>query len=230
MAITRIGSLTQINSSTNASSQSVSVPTDAELMVVVVSGYESVANFFTSGSLTIGGDAFTAVSAGSNSDTSFFMGAMFYKVLPATGTQTLAWDWAGSSISNGAIIRYAFYRGIDTSSPVRDSHGTQNQTGFTISKTLTAQSGDLILAWQHLFDAGTNTFSWTNATKVADATDFNGAAGSYAEGAPTGNVAITCTHTNTDGGLSTLVLKPAAAGGGSSAAPQHNLTLLGVGN
>lgn len=43
-----------------------------------------------------------------------------YYVISSTGTLTLAWDW-GAAPTNGASICVAFYKGVDTVTPINDS-------------------------------------------------------------------------------------------------------------
>jgi hypothetical protein len=67
----------------------------------------------------------TAVSSGQDSNTSLFMGAMFYLVNPPTGTQTLAWDWLGSTNpTDGVVLVHGYYKGNATVSMARDTDGS----------------------------------------------------------------------------------------------------------
>src|SRR5204862_5984311 len=93
LPVTRVGGWTEIQSATNTGTASVTVPSDATLMVVFVTGYRS-GSYFSTGVVTIGGASMTAVGADSNN--SAFKGAAFYRALPPTGARTLAWDWAGT--------------------------------------------------------------------------------------------------------------------------------------
>src|SRR5205085_164848 len=123
-AVARTGSLTEINSSVNSASQSVTVPSDATLAVVSVSGYQTSANYFHSGTVTLGGSAMTAASTTQDSNTAYLYGAMFYLANPPTGTQTLAWDWLGTNAPNdGVIIVHGYYKGNATVSVARDTDG-----------------------------------------------------------------------------------------------------------
>lgn len=214
-AISRIGSLTEIQSSANSGSQAISVPADAQMILVGVSGYYGSANYFTGGSVTLNGAALTAASAGSNSSTSYFMGGLFYRFSPSTGTQTLAWDWPGTAApASGVVIVYGFYKGIDTTA-VRDADGKQGQAASYSTKTLAAQSGDMIVAWGHIYGNGSIGIDWTNALKVADfeaSGQYRNAAGTWAEATPTGNVAVSYAHSGgDDGGISAIVVKPSGA-------------------
>lgn len=203
--VTRIGSVAQIDSGGNSGSQAVTVGTGASLFVVCASGWQNTINYFTSGSVTIAGAAMTPVSTSSDASTSFLHGACFYKTSPATGSQTLAWDWVGTSAPDvGTSILYASYSGSNTTTPARDTYGTQNNDASTATDTMTAETGDLIISWQSLYNA--SSFSWTGATKILDSTTYNNATASWAETSPTGNQQVTCTHTTTDGSLTAMVI------------------------
>jgi len=226
-AITRTGSFSTEAHVTNTGSFSVTVPADAEIMVLGVTGFQSTASYFSSGSVTVGGAAMTAV--GFDSDTTKFQGSLFYKVLPATGTQTVAFDWAGTTAPEfGVIFVYAFYKGIDTASTIRSSNGAQQATNPHATSTLTAQSGDLIVAWMAQFTASESTVTWTGATEVQAVTAISQTDGSWAEASPTGNQTVSASGSdNQDGGVGAIVLKPAGGGGGGSTS--RNFLLLGVG-
>lgn len=215
MAITRIGSITSVAiGNANTGSTSITVPSDAQLIVVGVSGFpiDASASFFSGGSLKLNGVALTAVATDTNS--SAFEGALFYLNLPATGSQTLAWDWGGTgNVLDGPLVAYGFYKGIDANGPVRSSSGVQAGVDPHMSGTLTAQSGDLIVAWGSHFVSNTDrSFSWTGATEVQGFTNVGNADGSWAEASPTGNqtVSYTCSE-NSDGGVAAIVLKPAGS-------------------
>lgn len=225
-AITRIGSVTQVNSIPNTGSSSVSVPSDAEMMVVAISGFESGAGYFSGGTVTIAGISMSVVAA--DGDNTKFMGAMFYKILPTTGTQTLAWNWSGTNPSEaGVVIAYGFYKGMDTVSPLRDSDGAQQAANPHVSKTLTAQSGDLIVAWMFQYAPSDSTITWTGATSIYDSSVSVDGKGSWAEASPTGNQTVSASgSSNQDGGVIAIVLKQ-AGGGGST--PASQLSVLGVG-
>lgn len=243
MAITRIGSLvesTVAGRATNTGSDTaVSVPADAEIMVICFHGYESLygAGFFSSGTVTIGGQACTAATTAGDANTSYFMGAMFYRLSPSTGTQTLAWDWLGvSGPTNAARIVYGFYKGLDLAgTPVRDADGIQTSpVGAQATPTLTASAGDLLVAWSWAW-YGTNdnggSSSWTNATEVTTyPIRYDQCVASWAEGSPSGNTTVKWTPWAgiEDGGVIGLVLSP-TSGGVSLAPAQAAAALTGKG-
>lgn len=224
MPISVIGSFTPFNLSTGntGSITGITVPADAEAMIAGFSGYpdDNSASYFSGGAVNIGGSAFTLVAG--DGDSNAMEGALGYRILPPTGTQTLAWDWAGSATITGfpGVCFYGFIKGIDTASPIRDSYG-HNQTAIPISTpSLLAQTGDLIISWGFQFDDGTDsTSNWTNATGT-DLTHNVNVDGSIGQTSPTGNIVITYNSSRSgDGGICSLVFKPASGGGGSSIIP-----------
>jgi hypothetical protein len=185
-------------------------------MIVGVGGYDGTAGWFTNGSVTIGGAAMTAISGG-DASTSAFMGAMFYKVLPPTGTQTFAWDLQGTNVpADGNYWVWAFYKGIDTASPIRDSDASQQAGNPHTSKTLTAIAGDLIVAFMWQFSTVESTITWTGATEVQALTRTVQTDGSWAHTSPSGNQTVSASASdNQDGGVAAIVLKAAGGGGGA---------------
>lgn len=233
MAIVQTGSVLQFNISTDNSgtvSSAITVPDDAQLVLVGVSGYHSVSNYFSGGSMTFtkgGVDTamtpwITGAGAGDYS-TSYYMAAGFYLVLPDTGAnKTLKWDWAGTQNATTApIVSVTFWKGINTSSPVRAQGGVQN-TGlpYTISD-LAAQSGDKVVAFVGCYVGGIegSIDSWSNLTEIAELTYYSSGDGAWAAGDPSGTVAVAAS-TGTDigdGGMVAIVLRPAEGGLSQSA-------------
>ena len=230
MAITQTGSILYFapNSGANTGtvSTTITVPGDAELVVVGVSSYHSVANYLTGGALTFtkgGGD--TTMLEGSNlgdGDTSAFMAGLFYLVLPDTGTnKTLKWDWSGTDLNNyPPIFSVTFWKGIDTSDAVRSTSGAQNFAPPFTTGTLTAVTGDLTIAWTGFWCNGAEQTvdSWTNLTELAEVARAVDCDGAWATASPTGNgtVAVATTSISSDGGIVAIVFKAAAAGGALS--------------
>lgn len=141
MAVARTGNYTIIACANNATSHTVTVPSDATFIVVGVAGYESsTANYYGSGSITIGGAAMTlAYDAGSNAST--MQCALFFKANPATGSQTLSWDWAGSNNATyGTHLYVSFYTGTSSGSLVATG-GEQALVATASAGTLTVSAG-----------------------------------------------------------------------------------------
>lgn len=196
-AITRTGSVSEIESTANSGSQSITVPSDATLIVVTVTGYTSgeTATRLTSGTLTLAGNSLTAQVVAAAGTTDYDLAGVFYRVNPATGSQTLAWDWNGTATwTDGGHIIYAFYKGVDTASPIKDSDtATQagaSSTATATTPTLTASSGDMIFSGLYAWDTTNPTsITWTNATEV-NGNVYNNSWGGAAETFPSGDVAV----------------------------------------
>lgn len=240
-AITQTGSLLQFNPS-NANSGTVSstitVPADAQIVLVGISGYNgATANFFSGGSMTFtkgGVDtamtvAVTGANGGDNS-TAAFMCAMYYMVSPDTGSnKTLKWDWAGANTADNApLVSVIFFTGVETTSAVRSALGKQAAGVPFTTGTLTAQSGDLAVATVGAFAASEGTAdTWSNLSTLSQMTIYGSSDGAWGSGSPSGNetVALSTATNFADGGIVAIILIPTA----SAASTSHNLTLLGVG-
>src|SRR6267142_2250649 len=104
MAIVQTGSVLQFTglgtANTGTVSTTITVPADAELVVVGWSGFSSTANFFSTGSMTFtkgGVDTAMTMVSGADGNTGLWQAAMAYLVLPDTGSnKTLKWDWLGA--------------------------------------------------------------------------------------------------------------------------------------
>jgi hypothetical protein len=207
----RIGSLGTLTNRDSPGSAAMTVPSDATMVIVAVTGYHDLfPHYFSNGSLTLGGQTMTAVAA--DGDATKHMGALFYLVNPPIGNQTLAWDWLGDSSnvpSAGARIVYGFYKGVDTASPVRSSSGTQQASNPHATGSLAALSGDLIVAWVAAFSGGEElTFTWQNAMEVSEFSVFEFADGAWAETSPTGAQTVSANGSvDTDAGIAAIVLK-----------------------
>ena len=222
MAIEQTGSVLEFNAigtgNSGTVSSTITVPADAELVIVTVSGAGPDADYFSGGSMTFtqGGSQVAMVSPTNVGDASAaaWMGAVFYLVSPDTGSnKTLNWDWLGTSSAGDApVISVTFWKGIDTGDPVRDVDGTQGDLLPFTSPTLTAVSGDLIFAWAYFFSpAGEGTIdSWSNLTLLSQINSTAGGSdGALATGSPSGDTTVEATTgTNVgQGGIIAIVLK-----------------------
>jgi hypothetical protein len=207
----RIGSLSTSTSRANSGSTAITVPSDATMAIASVWGYhDGFANYFSGGSLELGGQAMTAVAA--DGDTSKEMGALFYLVNPPTGSQNLDWDWLGDSsnaASHGVRFVYAFYKDVDTASPIRSFSGVQQASNPHETGTLTALPGDLIVASVAAWTEGNElTFTWTNATEVSEFAAYELTDGAWAEASPTAAQTVSADGSlSLDGGIAAIVLK-----------------------
>lgn len=231
MAIVQTGSVLQFpglgSGNTGTVSSTITVPADAELVVVGWSGFSNTSGFFSSGGMTFTkGGVDTAMNSVAGGDTagSNWGAGYFYLVLPDTGSnKTLKWDWLGAGVADSAnnVCSVTFWKGIDTASPVRGSSAGQSGTTppYT-SGTITAASGDLIIAWVAGFVTAEGTINtWSNLSLLSQITaDGPVADGAWATGSPSGNTTVAAsTGTNfDDGGIVAVAFKAAAAGGTSS--------------
>lgn len=212
MSVTRTGSVGSIQSALNSSSQAITVPSDAEIIVVSAGGYEPVASYFSGGAVTLNSVPLT-VGRADDTDTAKVMSAMFYLVNPATGSQTLAWDWVGTTTPDvGVQIYYSFYKGVNKASPIRDSQGIQQTGSTSVSRTVAnTQPGDMICAYSHMEQNNPNYptgIDWTNATEVTE-NAYNKSNNAYAENSAGADVTVTATGT-----------------GGSGSSYYYNLSIL----
>lgn len=233
MAWTRLGTDTW-TSNANSGSSSRTIPAGTEITLIYVAGYlGTTANYFSSGTLTINGVGMTTFGATSDDSTSFFMGCGWRLMSPASGAQTVAWDWSGAGApSDGVLFVAVHYSGINTSDPVRDSDGTQEAALPYETKTLTAVAGDMISIAVFGFVGGSagSVTAWSNATEISEFEGFVNADITLAEHEPSGNVVIaTTTAVNyQDGGIIALVMKPATGGGGAGYGALERTPLRGI--
>jgi hypothetical protein len=242
MAVTQIGSLAENQCGTGATgSFDVTVPNDADVIVVGVHGlgaYDAQFTLTTSG-VSIEGTACEVEVTQGNTSASTFQSAMWVGnvvALRGSTTATIAWAWRGT-LANDARMVYGFYKGVDmTSFPtsaVRDQDGVQDgdMSGGATTPSLTASSGDRIVAWASGYTGGTpGGPTWTSpiASVTNYLTPYASGVASWAEGNPTGNMAVaeTAWATVDDGGICAVVLIP-AAGGGQIARPVSDVSVGG---
>lgn len=234
MAITQTGSslsyvsnvgLPQPAVNSGTVDSTITVPADAEFVIATWSGYDSTSTYFSTGSMTFTkGGVDTAMTSVSGGDTlNGWCAAMFYLALPDTGSnKTLKYDWLGTlaPVEHTSLCTVSFWKGMNTGSPVRGTGGAQAGSAPYTSTSITALTGDLIVAW-----VGASTIvpsvdgtvdSWSNLSLLSQFTV--GASGSSADGAlatgsPTGDTTVAASTTTglQDGGIVAISLKPASA-------------------
>jgi hypothetical protein len=183
---------------------SITVPSDADAVVVFVSTYRGTANALTSGSngVTLGG-ASPDAEIGADSNTAAFMSAGWAFLAPGTGSKTVAWTFGGSG-SDFHEFGWIAYKGVGS---VRGTNSAQATSGNK-SAAYTASSGDNIaVAFAEFGGSGAGT--WTNATEVANG-NVSTSYLSIANATPSGNVTITGNDVGNDGGIAGIVLVPSA--------------------
>lgn len=216
MSVERTGSVFEIHSASNTGSQSVTVPADATLMVVgvVAATSETITNFLDGASLSLDGASLSNGRMDDN-DYNYILTGVFYKASPATGNKTFAWNFGGTANSPvGNHIFIAFYKGVDTSNPIRSAGGEQDDDANATTGSLTAASGDALFGVAGAFRSPTNAtnITWSNAIELDD-DEYNGIRGACAEAFPAGNVTVTATQSGGSGteyatSISAIVMQP----------------------
>jgi len=206
-AVARLGSVQTFTSSAITSSQNISVPAGADIMTLVVGGFDGD-DVFSGGTITLGGNALQIGFDGDDNGSTAHQGILYYiDVSSLSGVQSLAWTWNGSgSLLIGANFLYAFYDGVDTTSPIRASGGQQDTDGNFTTGTLAAVAGDMIVAGMAF--TSNATVAWSGATEALNTSDFNGNMTSVAEESLSGNTTVSTTLTvgDPDGSLMALAL------------------------
>jgi hypothetical protein len=159
-----------VTSSADSGSQSVTVPSDADCMLIGVGGWTGGARvLMPMTTLTLNGVACTALQSSNNS--SFDKIDFRRLVAPAVGSQTLAWDFGGTgAISEGALFLLAFFKGVDQASPIIGSGlttGTTDVTGLG-----TAGAGDMMCGMSVSFDTAV-TVTGSSQTSLSTPARFN---------------------------------------------------------
>jgi hypothetical protein len=227
MAIEQTGTVQRFgfNSSANTGNvaTNITVPADAEIVIGLVSKFQGTADGLAAMTFTKGGSQVAMTKVAGDGSTSAWQGALFYLVLPDTGSnKTWAWDWVGTGNSADPenLVSLTFWKGIDTASPVRDSDSIQGNSFPLTTPSLTAQTGDKIVAGFAGFAGSEGTVdSWTNLTELSELAGSTYADATWATGDPTGNTTVSVASVSgySEGALMALVLKPAA--GASAAGP-----------
>jgi hypothetical protein len=203
------------NSSNVTGSFDITVPADADCLIVYVSTYVGAANgLVNTYGVTAEGSARNATANASGSN-SFYQGAGYLFLNPPTGSGvTIAWSFGGAVDQH--LFGWVAYKGVAS---VRNTDGAQGYPPPSIA--FTASSGDLIsVAVEQYYDQST-AFTWTNATKISDGYDGRTSLLSMADTSPADNVTISAIyHVTCDGGLMGFVLIPKSD---SKSLPPHIL-------
>lgn len=212
MAVARV-SLVRIDNSADSGSQSVTVPSGANAMIVGVGGYVSgstVASRLDGASLSLDGQSLSFLVGGAilnavGSPTGELVGLFGRAGLPAAGSYTFAWDWEGSGAwSEGGTMFLAFLSGVDQSTPfgsalaATPNGGTGSRTATT--GTLTIAAGDYVGVVGYGWSPTLGGFTWgTNLTEQADAA-YNSGVSAWGDGTPASNQTAAATYTWGGGG------------------------------
>ena len=146
MAVERTGTAVTINTASDSSSQSITVPSDATLAVVFFGGYISAGTHVAGDvTLTLGGTTMTNVAH--NPGTASGVNGIWIRQLlyPSTGSQTFAWS-TGRTFNYGILITIVFYKGVDTVNPIKSSSAIDTSGGTPTPITgLTYATGDMMV-------------------------------------------------------------------------------------
>lgn len=217
MAVVRTGSVLDIHSNVNSSSQVITVPSDATLAVVGISGWCYNNDYFWSGgSLKLNNVSFDVTQVEDGGSAVYDATVLFTLKNPSVGSQLLEWDWKGTAApTEGSHIIIAFYKGNNLTNPIRSTGGQQQNDHDATTGVLSALSGDLALAVAYGFSD--QLISWTGATNKSQ-DYYNYCRGAFAEVEPSGNVTITASKAGGDDAYVTIsgCVIAVAAGGGTS--------------
>ncbi len=212
-SVTRTGSVTvQSIGLNNTGSVEVTVPSDADYVVVGVTAWSPPdSGFYSGGSLTLNGGALSVIAA-ADTNISYDVSALFGIKATSTGTKNLVWDWVGSGSSlHHCWISVAYYKGVDQDNPIRDSGSEQGSGSANVSTgEMTGLSGDMAVA---VVESESSSVTWSGATQVASSATYI----YYGEGSPSGNVTITVSSISW-GAIAGGVLRQADGGGETGAA------------
>ncbi len=142
MAASYTGTPIKIDSSANSGSTSITVPADATAIVVFWRGWLS--GTISMSSLTIAGAALSLAENVATSGDADAVG-VGYKIGPATGSQTFAWDLTGTTaLDEGSPYIVCYLKDTNAGDPVSDSDtaATASAGPTTESVTLTTASTD----------------------------------------------------------------------------------------
>lgn len=214
MAIARLGSEYSDSGShlrtVGNHAPAVTIPATSEFAIIYLGFFEGTTGQHPT-TVSLNGQAATLIVA-FDSSTAFYQGALYYVPTPSSGSVTLSWD-NPVDFDDGVSVRIAFFTGGDIASGVaslvRDSDGAGNSAN-AVTKTLTAQAGDLII-WGYMSDSATPTFT-NGASFNQSSTGFTSGLAEYS---PSGNTTVNCNGgASTTPGIVAAVLKAAGGGGG----------------
>jgi len=204
MAIERIGTEV-VQSSVVTGSASVTVPSDCTFVLLLMNTFGPNA---PPDYVRINGIDFTKVIDWTT-DFDHRYTHIYRLSNPSTGVQTFSWSWGG--VWSGNIYCLVYFKGVDTTSPIRDSDSDYD---IDSSVVLTTAAGDLVVGI-----VGDTSGSDPNAapagsgqTEIIDSDEFNGLEASVGEELATGaSVTFNCTGSSYET-LCACTLIPAAGG------------------
>lgn len=145
MAVERTGTAVTINTSSNSSSQSITVPNDATLAEVFLGVFTwDATNAAADFTATLGGSSLQSVNFSPATSTGSWDCYARLLVNPPTGSQTFAWS-VERSPTYGNIFTIVFYRGVDTTSPIAASAGLDGSGSSPSITGLSYSTGDMMV-------------------------------------------------------------------------------------
>lgn len=203
-SVERTGSVVHFGSSADSGTQSITAPSDAEFMVVFISGYPGgstcraggAALTYNSVSMTA---SFVTPKAGTaECDATRQTVAIHTLDAPATGSNTLAWNLGDTGdATEGLNYNVAFYKGV-SGTPVKATGGQASydaDTDITSGALTTEASKDLVVCVADAYTGGDTAMS-AGVTSVATDT-YNSNTYRFAEGVPSGS-STTITYNQSD--------------------------------
>jgi len=153
--VVKTGSDIEVQDDSQNYSAAHTVPTDANLAVLLVSGYAGTDLMFDGATVTLGGDAMLegAIAENGNDENA---SAIFYLINPKTGSQTLACNWLQDPATGGregVNICLIFYKNVDPLNPILDSGIETGGDNTTINITgLETGDGSMTVGVTYSFD------------------------------------------------------------------------------
>jgi hypothetical protein len=211
VAITRLGS-DEIQSTAASGSQSVTVPSGTDFIVVGMGGFNNTTNMFSGGTFTIDGNALTSLLPALDDADDTQAIALYYRANPGTGSLTFAWSVSGGAPDEGVIYQFVFYSGVDTADPWRDSGGEATVDEATASTgVLDVEAGDRAV----LVGCGNDASGSWGASPSTTITELeenalNAAIVSLADAEPTADTDFTFSPNDSYAACAVGILKPGA--------------------
>ena len=206
------GSIAQVDSSSASGSQSVTVPTDAELALVMPVWWHWTELTF---SCTLGGTSLTQVIWQNN--TSHEGSGIFRLSNPSTGSQTFAWTLSDDP-GTGATYFIVFLKDVDTTDPITGSATGLEDTQTATSGSFSSSTDDLCIcvgASSTDVDAG----SGSGQTEQADNSVYNSCAGAVGTKAGVSGTTTMACDMGYSGSICAASIKGSTGGGSGVAIP-----------
>ena len=226
------GSPVTVDAAANSGSQSITVPSDATAVAVFWPAAWRTSASLSMSSMTLGGSGLTLaqnVAQGTDAPAC----GVGYISAPATGSQTLAWDWSGTDdVEEGGRLVVAFLKDTPTSSAVADSDAVASESAgpTTESVTLSTDGTEFCIGVISSYQPTTPNGAPTSSDQTVDLNDslYN----NYYQDLFHKNTTTTPTTgmsgTGSYAALAAIAFKTAGGGGGSPLRRNSQLDGLGA--